>query len=436
MRALVQLRPSADVIAAVADPSMSVAAADVTGELPGFALDTNFAPVPVPGASGAAQAVSANSTMVVRGEIADDDRAAVVARLSESDSVTGVFADPRISTISTCGGDPAVGTWHDVQSLLHTDDLAAGGMDGTSVAVAIVDTGINAAKVHEVRGTQVHIDAARSWNPPGVEGSAGEFPVSHGSMCAFDVLVGAPQSTLLDLPVLRSKADGDTLMEGLLSDALAAYAHLRTVLTDQPEATRTLVVSNSWGAFSPKADFPVGEPGNYSDNPSHPFNVIVGSLEAAGADILFAAGNCGRECPDARCAYKERPITGANSHPSVLSIGGVDTTGRRVGYSSQGPGRLADRKPDICGYTHFLGSTVFGATEPDSGTSAACPVTAGVVAAVRAVYPAGAVSPAQLRAALQRTAIAQPGGYNYDYGYGVVDAAAVLKELKNTEARA
>ncbi|AHH18703.1 peptidase S8/S53 subtilisin kexin sedolisin-like protein [Nocardia nova SH22a] len=434
MRALIQLRPSSDLIAAVADPNVSVAASDVTGELPGFDLDQSYTPLSLPGPAGAAQAVAADS-VVVRGEIADAELDATIARLEQSAAVVGVFSDPRIES-NTCGGDPAVGTGADVQRLLHNTDLGSAGMDGRAVALAIVDTGINAAHVQKVRGGQVNIDAARSWNPPGVSGTAGQFPVAHGSMCAYDALLSAPQAALLDIPVLLSKKDGGTQMDGLLSDALAGYAHLRTVLTDQPEASRALVVSNSWGSFSPDWDFPVGQPGNYSDNPSHPFNVIVGSLESAGADILFAAGNCGKDCPDGRCAYKDRPIGGANSHPSVLSIGGVDTKGLRVGYSSQGPGRLADRKPDICAYTHFLGSKAFGDTEPDTGTSAACPVAAGLVAAVRTVYPASKVSPAQLRAVLQRTATAQPGGYNYDYGYGVVDAAAVLAELKNTDVRA
>jgi hypothetical protein len=57
------------------------------------------------------------------------------------------------------------------------------------------------------------------------------------------------------------------------------------------------VVNNSWGMFNPTWDFPVGDPQNYSDNPNHPFNIIVASLEAAGADILFAAGNCGPGMP-------------------------------------------------------------------------------------------------------------------------------------------
>ncbi|QIS05501.1 S8 family serine peptidase [Nocardia brasiliensis] len=444
MRVLIQLRPSVDVITAVADRAVPVATADVAGHLSGITLDQSYAPVAVPKPVPAAAAIErlsysldpVDATVVVRGEIADDDLVRGLTALTETRGVTGVFADPVIETNLTCGDTPAVGNWHDVETLVRRADLAAAGLDGTNVALAIVDTGINAAHVQQARGAAVRIDPARSWNPAGVNGTAGEFPVAHGSMCAFDALIAAPQATLLDLPVLQSTRQGGSTMDGLLSDALAGYAHLRTVLTDQPAATRALVISNSWGSFAPNWDFPVGRPGNYSDNPSHPFNVIVGSLEAAGADIVFAAGNCGRDCPDGRCAYRERPIGGANSHPAVLSIAGVDTKNQRVGYSSQGPGRLTERKPDICSYTHFLGSKAFGATEPDTGTSAACPVAAGLVAAVRTQWSATALPPAQLRTLLQRTATAQAGGYNYDYGYGITDTAALLAELNKSASRA
>ncbi len=378
-----------------------------------------------------------DATVLVRGEIADEEVTAGVARLNRSGTVTAVFADPVIETCLTCGGDPAVGTWHDIESRLRVGELAAAGLDGSAVALAILDTGINAALVGKVRGTPVTIDAARSWNPAGVTGTAGEFPVAHGSMCAFDALIAAPKAALLDVPVLQSTRHGSTVMDGLLSDAVAAFAYLRTVLNDQPAASRALVISNSWGSFSPKWDFPVGNPGNYSDNPSHPFNIIVGSLEAAGADIVFAAGNCGRDCPDGRCEYQAQPIGGANSHPGVLSVAGVDSGGVRVGYSSQGPGRLSARKPDICSYTHFLGSTAFGASEPDTGTSAACPVAAGVVAAIRTEWSATALPPAQLRALLQRTATdGGSPGFDNDYGYGVVDTGAILEELQRTAGRA
>ncbi|WP_344938166.1 S8 family peptidase [Sphaerisporangium flaviroseum] len=451
MRVLIQLRPSPDVVAAVAAPDLTATTADVTDGLPGVALDHSFTPVALPQAQPATAGgdplslhqplvfsmAPDEASVLVRGEISDDDSATRMTLLpGRHRDVVGVYADPVIETSLTCGGTPPVGTWQDVARLLGTPELHSEGYDGTGVALAVCDTGINAAHVTRHLGRDITIDHGRSWNPGGVSGSAGGFEVDHGTMCAFDTMIAAPRASLIDIPVLLSRRQGGTAIDGLLSDAVAAFAHLRTVLEAQPVATRALVVSNSWGSFSPLWDLAPGQPGNYSDNAAHPFNIIVGSLEQAGADILFAAGNCGVECRDRRCAYPGRPIVGANSHPQVLSVGGVDTNGERVGYSSQGPGRLSDRKPDICSYTHFSGSKAFGDDKPDSGTSAACPVAAGLVAAIRTRWPASQLPPSQLRTLLHRTADDRSDvGFDYDYGYGIADTAAVLRTLKRRAAR-
>jgi subtilisin family serine protease len=341
--------------------------------------------------------------------------------------VVGVFADPAIATCLVCPGDPAAGTDQDVAGLLGVPALAEAGMDGYRVPVAVVDTGINLAHL-ESKGRDPKFSTRRSWAPAGVATKPGRHPVGHGTMCAYDVGIAAPKATLVDLAVLLSSTPGETAMSGLLSDAVLAYSRLLGIVSGMAAARRSLVVSNSWGMFDPAWDFPVGHPGNYSDNPAHPFNVIVASLEAAGADILFAAGNCGRDCPDGRCRFgAARPICGANSHPSVLSVAGVDTSKHRVGYSSQGPGRLDPAKPDLSAYTHFRGSDVYPA---DGGTSAACPVAAGVVAAVREQYPASVLSPAELRALLAKTAEDLGGtGFDHDFGWGVVDGRALAAAL-------
>src|SRR6266545_3425343 len=153
-----------------------------------------------------------------------------------------------------------------------------------------------------------------------------------------------------------------------------------------------------------------------------------------GADILFAAGNCGRECPDGRCGFGDgQPICGANSHPSVLSVAGIDTKKRRVGYSSQGPGRLAAAKPDVSAYTHFSGSGVY---PQDSGTSAACPVAAGVIAAIRTHHPASQLSPAELRTLVAKTSTDLGGtGFDNDFGWGALDATALVAALANVKRR-
>jgi len=375
------------------------------------------------------------ATYLVRGIVPDDpdEQRAVLAEAGARPEVVGVFADPVITTCLVCPGDPAAGSGTDVAAAMGVKALADAGMDGYRVPLAVVDTGINLAHL-EGKGRQPKLSSQRSGTAAGVATKPGKHPVNHGTMCAYDVGIAAPKATLVDHALLLSETPGETAMSGLLSDAVLAFSKLLAIVSGMAAGRRALVVTNSWGMFDPAWDFPVGHPGNYSDNPAHPFNVIVASLEAAGADILFAAGNCGRDCPDGRCAFgSARPICGANSHPSVLSVAGVDTRKRRVGYSSQGPGRLDPDKPDLSAYTHFAGSGVFPA---DGGTSAACPVAAGVVAAVREKYPSSVLSPAELRALLSKTAEDLGGtGFDHDFGWGVIDGqrlAAALAGVKRS----
>jgi hypothetical protein len=398
--------------------------------LPGLNIDPTYEAVPVPrqvprSETGDPFAVSAlfendlrleAGTLLVRGTIDEDSIPEMERVIQTNPMVLNIFADPKIEVCIICPGSPPMGDDTDVENRLGVPLLRRKKMDGHGVMVAIVDTGINLAYLRS-RGKSPGFDAAKSWVPsPGL--TPGDLPVSHGTMCAYDALIAAPKATLLDIALLLSNRSGGSIMEGLLSDAVRAYAHLIGVMTapKRPGESRSMVVNNSWGMFHPTWDFPVGHPGNYSDNPNHPFNRIVGSLERAGADILFAAG-----------------IFGANSHPQVLSVAGVDISKTRVGYSTSGPGRLTRFKPDICGYTHFLGSGVYAA---DGGTSAATPVVAGVVAALRSKFPYYASnprrSPAAIRNLLTRTAEDRGAiGFDFDHGWGIVNGRrlALLSHL-------
>lgn len=442
IRVLVQMRHTLNLgMAATRAAAPSVPVVD---KIRGFHLDRGYFSVKVPrkerrrvvrpGDVGRLFTFDARpevSTYLIRGEVEDEAALEELTQaIADDPDGVGVFSDPRISAIATCPGSP-VGTHQDVAERLRVVTLQNRGMDGSDVMVAVVDTGINLAHLR-ARGQDPVFDGANSWSPI-ADSVLGNMPVDHGTMCAFDVGIAAAHCTLLDYALLQSQATGGSTMDGFLSDAVRGFSQLLELMAG-PDAPAALVVNNSWGMFHSSWDFPAGTPGNYSDNPDHPFNIVVESLEDAGADILFAAGNCGAECPDSRCQDEnDQGIYGANSHPSVLSIAGVTVDGIRLGYSTQGPGRLDQNKPDLCAYTHFAGSEVYDA---DGGTSAACPTAAGVIAAIRSVFPAAQLPPAQLRNLIRRSARDLGGiGFDFDHGYGLIDVPSLLDALDRRDVQ-
>lgn len=343
----------------------------------------------------------------------DDQEAIDRLRADRKGEVIGIFADPVIRACPTYCGEAAVGSSRDVARVLGVPALRKARLSGRNVRIAIVDTGIDGQRIPNVR---------EGWSADGQyqPGSAG---VDHGTMCAFDAHIAAPEAELLDYALLRNAE----ALTSFLSDAIAAFADLIGRLQSKPGP---LVVNNSWAVFDRSDDAPIGSPENYSTNPDHPFNQITGSLVEAGADVLFAAGNCGSQCPDSRCGRgdtgPDASIHGANSHPDVITVAAITIDGRRLGYSSQGGGGLARRKPDVAAPSHFAGSGVYDA---DGGTSAACPVAAGVVAALRQHRLLKALPATRMKALLQKTAVRTDGmGWDTDLGYGTINAARALKD--------
>lgn len=402
----------------------------------GIELDPAFAAVPVgdatPGLEMAAATPDASDKFVVRGFMEVEDP----TRLPVEVDGQPIFSDPEIAPL-TCVGSPALGNSTQVHAQLNIPAMAARGLDGSQVAIAIMDTGINLAHLQAALGRRPSLDVANSWAAPGSTVPPGAYKVGHGTMCAYDALIAAPNATLLDFPILAASLAGGSSIAGTLSAAVRAYGQLLAfwAVANPGGGYRGMVVNNSWGVFHPSWDFPPGHPGRYIDNPRHPFNLLVGVLAGTGADIVFAAGNCGAQCPDGRCqGNTTSTIVGANASPDVLTLAGCDVNDLRVGYSSQGPAihPFPRQKPDVTAYTHFLGSQAFGGGSPDSGTSAACPVAAGCVAAIRTKLSPLTAGPPAVFDALRQTARQGAGhgpGWNGDYGHGIIDADAAARRL-------
>lgn len=332
--------------------------------------------------------------------------------------VDGVFSDPRIGPFAVVCPGAAVGVPADVIAATNMAPVHAAGHIGTGTRLVIVDSGVD--------GTQINV--AGGWNlHPGV--APGTAAPGHGTMVAWDALLMAPGAMIWDCPLLRSAGGG---LVAYMSDAIRAYGQILATVLQNPGVW---VVVNSWGMYDRSMDAPVGSPQNYARNPRHPFNQIVGATVGSGVDIVFAAGNCGDRCPSGLCGIGDtgpgQSIHGANSHPEVISVAAATYRGDRLGYSSQGPGGLSAWAPDVTAPSHFDGAGVVYPVH--TGTSAACPIVAGTIAAARSKSPAArAMLPSQLKSQLLATAKQPAGmsaGWNADYGYGMIDAGAFWASL-------
>jgi serine protease AprX len=379
-------------------------------------LDEGFGSIPLAPTGRAARSMAAGGdegqTAILVGEV----HSSRLHDLQETSGVTNVYSDPEILSFACgqldCDSSVSKGDGASVATALGVDRAWNHGYRGQGVVVGVVDGGVDQA-LYPVLGGWSPLPSS----PPGVASHWGE----HGNMCAFDSLVAAPDAKLYDLGIGKTPGSIAAFLSGGLQAFQWALNRYRTDGTPQ-------VLSNSWGLFQDAWDpFPPGHPGNYTHNPNHPFTRKALEVMDEGILVAFAAGNCGDPCPDGRCGSDHgsgKSIRGANGHERSLCVGAVNVHRQRIGYSSQGPATLFDQKPDICGYSHFKGHF-----DPDSGTSAACPVVAGVLALLRSRFPE--LRQDEARRVLTSTAIniCAPG-FDHDSGHGVVNAAAAYEALR------
>lgn len=396
----------------------------------GLEIDEKYQPIAVPASSDVAVTLAAASedVMVARGNIEEGQEEA----LERDPRVVAVWSDPDVEVFATeakhqeeppdldltqalgdcpcppCDCPPtdrpptAVGDLAAVARYLGADRIWTRGHRGNGIVIGICDTGVRRRDVPNL------IDG---WSPSGGSPWGDNSAHYHGTMCAVDALGVCPEASILDMGILKSGASG---VSGFLSDAIAAYDW---ALTRYRRDGTPQILSNSWGVYRETASWR-----DYTRNPNHPFNRKVVQAIHAGILVCFAAGNCGETCPSRNCGSENigpgRSILGANGHPLVITVGAANIRNEWIGYSSQGPATLDPRKPDVCAPSHFRGYTSF-----DNGTSAACPIVAGVLGLLRNAKPS--LRQGEAKDALQATAhdICAPG-WDRNSGHGIIRAEA------------
>jgi hypothetical protein len=301
-------------------------------------------------------------------------------------------------------------------------------LDGSGVNIVLVDRGIAANAL-----PAANQGSGWGWKTQSAFTATGE-QAEHSAMLIRDIRAIASAPVFWDMPLIPPRVQK---VQAFLSDAHAAFLHMKALIKfyNSHIHGKRWVIVNAWATFDLRSDANHPSWLRYRDNSKHIFHHAVGGLVHEDCDVIFAAGNCGEFCPDDRCGPADigpgNSISGANGYKEVLSVGAVRADGLALGYSSQGKGRItwthgggSGEKPDIVAPSQYRLETDPGRIS--SGTSAACGLAAGVVAALR-TQPVGTnVSPADLIAELRASA---GGTYDRQFGCGMLNADKARSDL-------
>jgi len=298
---------------------------------------------------------------------------------------------------------------------LNVEGLWAKGITGKGITVAVMDTGIN----------EDHPDLQRDGQSIVVGGLHlhGEYVHPHGTMVASciagqnpNVRGVAPDVNILNVEVFSWETIGGvSYLTATNADILQGFEFI----ANWKELTGDFVIlSCSWGVSA--------------QTWQHDADVCTASANRLAVQynipIIAAAGNSGPSySPYVSIPYQ---IMSPSGGKNVLAVGAVDVANSIAGFSSRGPYYDGLNKPDVMAPgVNVPVLDIDGATTA-SGTSFSCPYVSGVVALL--AQGNTDLSSAQLYDAIKRGATdLGTAGYDYEYGYGLVNAADSLAFIEH-----
>jgi len=358
-------------------------------------------------------------------------RAGLVPFLADMPGVREVTWDAPLALVEPVSEQPAGAKADGVEPGLEAINahlLWAQGFTGAGVLVCNLDTGVDGnheALADRWRGTLPGVTPAEAWFDPV---SSTSFPfdsATHGThtmgtICgkSGDDIIGVAYDALwIAAGVIDRVSIERTYSDAALAFQWAADPDGNPGTIDDVPA----VISNSWGLIPVTHGRPACDDTLWS---------VIDNCEAAGATVVFAAGNEGSSAKTIRVPA-DRITTAVNT----FAVGALQQGGTAIAsFSSRGPSKCDDAtiKPEVCAVGDNVRSSVPGGYSTMSGTSMACPHVAGAVALLKHVNPNA--TPEQIKTALYMTAVdLGDAGEDNTYGRGRIDLQAAANYLGYSE---
>ena len=272
---------------------------------------------------------------------------------------------------------------------------------GENIKVAVLDQGI----------FKEHIDLASNIYNLSFNTETNLSPSllfgDHGTHCAGTIAAVRNNTQVVGVAPLSKLMDVSNSLKGTPNSRIKRADGINWAWQNGAD-----IISNSWGSV------------RYEVIDDAISNALTKGRNGKGCIIVFASGN-----DYGQVSYP------ANSNPNILSVGAISSDGRRASFSNYG------RELDVVAPGVGILSTVpNNSVSSEDGTSMACPHVAGVAALILSVNPN--LTAKQVSDIIEKTA-QKVGGYNYqndpnhpngtwnyEMGYGLVDAYEAVKTAK------